>query len=100
MDRIQATNELAFRVAFSGHSGHLRVEPLSTVERTNPVKSLPDFILVSYFFNYLHAVNFLPFFPVAFGALFFSPFNLNSGFCRLGFGVSCFFSFLVDFSTT
>ncbi|KAJ6670688.1 ATP-DEPENDENT RNA AND DNA HELICASE [Salix viminalis] len=45
MDRIQATNELAFRVAFSGHSGHLRVEPLSTVERTNPVKSLPDFIL-------------------------------------------------------
>ncbi|KAL9334093.1 hypothetical protein Peur_074232 [Populus x canadensis] len=45
MDRIQATNELAFRVAFSGHSGHLRFEPLSTVERTNPVKSLPDFIL-------------------------------------------------------
>ncbi|KAF2312608.1 hypothetical protein GH714_035213 [Hevea brasiliensis] len=45
MDRIQATNELAFRVGFSGYSGHLRVEPLSTVERTNPVKSLPDFIL-------------------------------------------------------
>ncbi|KDP46561.1 hypothetical protein JCGZ_08533 [Jatropha curcas] len=45
MDRIQATNELAFRVGFSGYSGHLRVEPLSTVERPNPVKSLPDFIL-------------------------------------------------------
>ncbi|CAK7331344.1 unnamed protein product [Dovyalis caffra] len=45
MDRIQATNELAFRAAFSGHSGHLRVEPLSSVERTNPVKSLPDYIL-------------------------------------------------------
>ncbi|KAH9661753.1 DExH-box ATP-dependent RNA helicase DExH11 [Citrus sinensis] len=46
MNRIQATNELAFRVGFSGHSGHLRVEPLYTVEdRTDPIKSLPDFIL-------------------------------------------------------
>eukprot|EP00257_Ricinus_communis_P017116 XP_015575481.1 DExH-box ATP-dependent RNA helicase DExH11 [Ricinus communis] len=46
MNRIQATNELSFRVGFSGYSGHLRVEPLSTVEgRTDPVKSLPDFIL-------------------------------------------------------
>ncbi|XP_059428943.1 DExH-box ATP-dependent RNA helicase DExH11 isoform X2 [Corylus avellana] len=45
MDRIEAANELAFRVGFSGHSGHLRVEPISTVERSDPVKSLPDFIL-------------------------------------------------------
>ncbi|XP_050236549.1 DExH-box ATP-dependent RNA helicase DExH11 [Mercurialis annua] len=47
MDRIQATNELGFRVGFSGHSGHLRVEPIYTVENEskNPVKSLPDFIL-------------------------------------------------------
>ncbi|KAJ8749712.1 hypothetical protein K2173_012263 [Erythroxylum novogranatense] len=45
MNRIKATDELSFRVGFSGHSGHLRVEPLSTVERSNPVKSLPDFIL-------------------------------------------------------
>jgi antiviral helicase SKI2 len=47
MDRIEAANELAFRVGFTGHSGHLRVEPISTVERSDPVKSLPDFILVS-----------------------------------------------------
>ncbi|KAA8543784.1 hypothetical protein F0562_022039 [Nyssa sinensis] len=45
MDRIVAANELAFRVGFSGHSGHLRVEPLPPVEGSNPVKSLPDFIL-------------------------------------------------------
>lgn len=47
MDPIVATKELSFRVGFSGHSGHLRVEPLSTVERSNPIRSLPDFILVS-----------------------------------------------------
>ncbi|CAI0475515.1 unnamed protein product [Linum tenue] len=45
MNRIQATDELSFRVGFSGHSGHLRVEPISTVERDDPIKSLPDFIL-------------------------------------------------------
>ncbi|PSS09457.1 DExH-box ATP-dependent RNA helicase [Actinidia chinensis var. chinensis] len=44
MDRITATNELAFRVGFSGHSGHLRIEPLPPVERPNPLNSLPDFI--------------------------------------------------------
>ncbi|KAE9591144.1 hypothetical protein Lal_00039818 [Lupinus albus] len=44
MDPIHATNELSFRVGFSGHSGHLRVEPLSTVERSNPLRSIPDFI--------------------------------------------------------
>lgn len=47
MDEIEAANELSLRVGFSGHSGHLRVEPISTVERSNPVKLLPDFILVS-----------------------------------------------------
>ncbi|KAG7949566.1 hypothetical protein I3843_13G069100 [Carya illinoinensis] len=45
MDEIEAANELSFRVGFSGHSGHLRVEPISTVEHSNPVKLLPDFIL-------------------------------------------------------
>ncbi|CAN1329093.1 DExH-box ATP-dependent RNA helicase DExH11 [Linum perenne] len=45
MNRIQATNELAFRVGFSGHSGHLRVEPITSVERDDPIKSLPDFVL-------------------------------------------------------
>lgn len=47
MDRITAANELAFRVGFSGHSGHLRLEPLPPVERSNPLKSVPDFILPS-----------------------------------------------------
>ncbi|KAM1226769.1 hypothetical protein ACFX13_006192 [Malus domestica] len=45
MDPIEAANGLSFRVGFSGHSGHLRLEPLSTVESSDPVKSLPDFIL-------------------------------------------------------
>ncbi|XP_027335090.1 DExH-box ATP-dependent RNA helicase DExH11 isoform X2 [Abrus precatorius] len=44
MDPIKVANELAFRVGFSGHSGHLRLEPLSTVERSNPLRSIPDFI--------------------------------------------------------
>ncbi|GAB4824491.1 Antiviral helicase ski2 [Ancistrocladus abbreviatus] len=45
MDRILATNELSFRVGFSGHSGHLRIEPLPPVEADNPLRHLPDFIL-------------------------------------------------------
>ncbi|OMO90526.1 hypothetical protein COLO4_19087 [Corchorus olitorius] len=45
MKPIEAANGLSFRVGFSGHSGHLRVEPLYTEERDNPIKSLPDFIL-------------------------------------------------------
>ncbi|ONI00017.1 hypothetical protein PRUPE_6G062900 [Prunus persica] len=45
MDPIVAANGLSFRVGFSGHSGHLRLEPLSTDESSNPVNSLPDFIL-------------------------------------------------------
>lgn len=60
MDRIQAANELAFRVGFSGHSGHLRVEPLYTVEdRSDPIKSLPDFILVSFYFYFLFEIYLL-----------------------------------------
>lgn len=47
MDPIPVANELAFRVGFSGHSGHLRVEPLSTAEQNNPLRSIPDFVLVS-----------------------------------------------------
>ncbi|XP_014518438.1 DExH-box ATP-dependent RNA helicase DExH11 isoform X1 [Vigna radiata var. radiata] len=44
MDPIYAANELAFRVGFSGHSGHLRLEPLTTPERHNPLRSIPDYI--------------------------------------------------------
>ncbi|XP_058099554.1 DExH-box ATP-dependent RNA helicase DExH11 isoform X2 [Magnolia sinica] len=49
MERIVAANEVAFRVGFSGYSGHLRLEPLPPVERPNPLSSLPDFILPSAF---------------------------------------------------
>ncbi|KAK1298896.1 hypothetical protein QJS10_CPB14g01721 [Acorus calamus] len=45
MDAIHAANEVSFRIGFSGHSGHLRLEPLSPVERSNPLRSLPDFII-------------------------------------------------------
>ncbi|XVF19931.1 hypothetical protein REPUB_Repub11eG0153900 [Reevesia pubescens] len=45
MKPIQAANGFSFRVGISGHSGHLRVEPLYTEERDNPIKSLPDFVL-------------------------------------------------------
>ncbi|KAH9324105.1 hypothetical protein KI387_004283 [Taxus chinensis] len=45
MDRLVASNELPFRVGFTGHSGHLRLEPLPPVERPNPLRSLPDFVL-------------------------------------------------------
>ncbi|KAG7564740.1 ATP-dependent RNA helicase Ski2 C-terminal [Arabidopsis suecica] len=44
MNRVQAGNELGFRVGFSGHGGHLRVEPLYTAERDDAVNSLPDFV--------------------------------------------------------
>ncbi|KAG1365844.1 DExH-box ATP-dependent RNA helicase DExH11 [Cocos nucifera] len=49
MDRITAANEVAFRIGFSGHSGHLRLEPLPPVESSNPLRSLPDFILPAAF---------------------------------------------------
>ncbi|GKV33028.1 hypothetical protein SLEP1_g41582 [Rubroshorea leprosula] len=45
MDPIKAANELGFRVGFSGYSGHLRIDPLYTVEGTDPAKSLPEFVL-------------------------------------------------------
>ncbi|GMH07384.1 hypothetical protein Nepgr_009224 [Nepenthes gracilis] len=45
MDRLVATNELSFRVGFSGHGGHLRIEPLPPVEGDNTLGHLPDFIL-------------------------------------------------------
>ncbi|KAM7256254.1 hypothetical protein ACFE04_011995 [Oxalis oulophora] len=46
MDRVEATNELSFRVGFSGYSGHLRLQPIYSLETpTDPIKSLPDFIL-------------------------------------------------------
>ncbi|THU46300.1 hypothetical protein C4D60_Mb09t03470 [Musa balbisiana] len=45
MERVVATNEVAFRVGFTGYSGHLRLEPLPPVQRPTPLSSLPDFIL-------------------------------------------------------
>lgn len=45
MDRINTVKELPFRVGFTGHSGHLRIEPLPPVEGSNPLNFLPDFIL-------------------------------------------------------
>lgn len=48
MNRVYAGNELAFRVGFSGHGGHLRVEPLYTAERDDALNSLPDFVSVSF----------------------------------------------------
>ncbi|PIA54426.1 hypothetical protein AQUCO_00900760v1 [Aquilegia coerulea] len=49
MDRIDAGTDIAFRIGFTGYSGHLRVEPLPPVERFDPIKSLPDFIHPSAF---------------------------------------------------
>lgn len=45
MDRVPAANGLSFRVGFTGHSGHLTVEPLLPVERPNRLHDLPDFVL-------------------------------------------------------
>ncbi|GER35486.1 helicase [Striga asiatica] len=45
MDRLNAANDLSFRVGFSGHGGHLRIELLPPVERPDSVHTLPDFIL-------------------------------------------------------
>ncbi|XP_072985738.1 DExH-box ATP-dependent RNA helicase DExH11 isoform X1 [Typha latifolia] len=45
MERLTAANEVAFRIGFSGHSGHLRLEPLPPVERSNSLTSLPEFII-------------------------------------------------------
>ncbi|XP_051134448.1 DExH-box ATP-dependent RNA helicase DExH11 isoform X2 [Andrographis paniculata] len=48
MDRVPAGNELGFRVAFTGYSGHVRIEPESPVEVERPsnrLDGLPDLIL-------------------------------------------------------
>ncbi|KAG5598522.1 hypothetical protein H5410_029892 [Solanum commersonii] len=45
MDRLVAAKELSFRIGFTGHSGHLTIEPLPPVERDTPLNSIPDFIL-------------------------------------------------------
>ncbi|KAF6153463.1 hypothetical protein GIB67_027330 [Kingdonia uniflora] len=50
MERIVGTNEEnSFRIGFSGYSGHLRLEPLPPIERSNSLRSLPDFILPAAF---------------------------------------------------
>jgi hypothetical protein len=71
MDPIEAAKELSFRVGFSGHSGHLRLEPLCTVERSDPVKSLPDFVLVSVLILPIqlqfHCLSFMSSLQIAFG---------------------------------
>ncbi|KAI3765479.1 hypothetical protein L2E82_15514 [Cichorium intybus] len=45
MDRIDTVKELPFRIGFTGHSGHIRIEPLPPVQQPNSVDSLPEFIL-------------------------------------------------------
>ncbi|XP_031486566.1 DExH-box ATP-dependent RNA helicase DExH11 isoform X1 [Nymphaea colorata] len=45
MDRIEAVKGLPFRIGYTGHSGHLRIEPLPPVDRPNPLSSLPDLVL-------------------------------------------------------
>ncbi|CAN6471442.1 unnamed protein product [Victoria cruziana] len=45
MDRIEAAKDLAFRIGYTGHSGHLRIEPLPPVDRPSPLSSLPDLVL-------------------------------------------------------
>lgn len=81
MDRVHATNELSFRVGFTGHSGHLTVEPLPPVERPNQLHSLPDFILVSILFLLLMASIILFRFPSVFEARV----------CELGFHLKYFY---------
>ncbi|CAH1423609.1 unnamed protein product [Lactuca virosa] len=45
MDRIETVKELPFRVGFTGHSGHIRIEPLPPVKKSTSIDSLPEFIL-------------------------------------------------------
>ncbi|KAL9238723.1 hypothetical protein vseg_013107 [Gypsophila vaccaria] len=45
MDRVQVGSELSFRVGLTGHSGHLRIEPLPPGEGHRPLRDLPDFII-------------------------------------------------------
>ncbi|XP_041998400.1 DExH-box ATP-dependent RNA helicase DExH11-like isoform X1 [Salvia splendens] len=45
MDRVPAANGLSFRLGFTGHSGHLTVEPLPPVDRPNRLHDLPNFVL-------------------------------------------------------
>ncbi|XP_060175054.1 DExH-box ATP-dependent RNA helicase DExH11 isoform X2 [Lycium barbarum] len=45
MDRIVVGKELSYRIGFTGHSGHLTIEPLPPVQRDTPLNQIPDFIL-------------------------------------------------------
>ncbi|KAJ9552373.1 hypothetical protein OSB04_016418 [Centaurea solstitialis] len=45
MDRIDTVKELPFRVGFTGHSGHIRIEPLPPVQQSTSINTLPEFIL-------------------------------------------------------
>ncbi|KAL4188447.1 hypothetical protein AMTRI_Chr08g160190 [Amborella trichopoda] len=45
MERISPANEIAFRVNFTGYSGHLRVEPLPPFDRPNVLNSLSNLVL-------------------------------------------------------
>lgn len=87
MEPIQAANGLSFRVGLSGHSGHLRLEPLSTVERTNPVNTVPDFILVGAQLPLLLGIYSLSLFTV----------HAEPLGCDSGFGYSGEFSLLQSF---
>ncbi|KAI7756452.1 hypothetical protein M8C21_002341 [Ambrosia artemisiifolia] len=45
MDRIETVRELAFRIGFTGHSGHIRIEPLPSSSSSSDTPLLPDLIL-------------------------------------------------------
>lgn len=47
MDRIELLKEMPFRIGFTGHAGHMRIEPLSPTETHTRLSSLPDFVSVS-----------------------------------------------------
>ncbi|CAM8958449.1 unnamed protein product [Rhodiola kirilowii] len=44
MDRIELIKEMPFRIGFTGHAGHMRIEPLSPTENPTRLRSLPDFV--------------------------------------------------------
>uniref|UniRef100_A0A7N0U3N2 RNA helicase n=2 Tax=Kalanchoe fedtschenkoi TaxID=63787 RepID=A0A7N0U3N2_KALFE len=44
MDRIELVKDMPFRIGFTGHAGHMRIQPLSPTETPTRLKSLPDFV--------------------------------------------------------
>lgn len=44
MERIDAGNGLSFRIGFTGHSGHLYLEPLPSDQSSSRLDELPDYV--------------------------------------------------------